>query len=197
MIVGIDPGKTGAIAWAMDDWGPSKACVISMPEFEVRITSFLRSLQEQALHLGEDVKCYLEKQAYMQGDGGKGIATYMQHYGFLLGSMRMLEWSIDIVPPMTWKKQQSVLVSKTPVPRGSDAKKKAKMARDHKKKLKDASIARAMSLFPTIDFGTNRKNQTEGRSEALLIMQYGRELTTRMANAPTPQWEIDDGKAAT
>ena len=188
MLVGIDPGKTGAIAWCHDDWSPGEASVISMPEFEAGITSVLRSLDKDVI----TVKVFIEQQAFMKGDGGKGIATFMRHYGYLLGSMRMLGWQIDIVPPKKWKQQQSVLVSKTPVPKSFDTPKRSKAAREHKKKLKDAAIDRAMSLYPSVDFGTNKATQVEGRSEALLILQYGRELTTMTANAPKPQWEIDD-----
>jgi len=191
MLIGIDPGKTGAIAWCHESYSPGLANVVSMPGFDAEITKFLRTLNTQLVG-DETVKVWIEKQAYMQGDGGKGVATFMQGYGYLLGSLRMLGWSVDEVPPMKWKRQQGVLVTKTPVPMSADGSARSRMAREHKKKLKDASIARAMSLYPDVDYGTNRASHTEGRAEALLILQYGRDTTMAAANVPTPQWEIDD-----
>lgn len=100
-IVGIDPGKTGALAYINLKTG--HAVAIAMPHTERDIIDELNIL----MGTGEIV-VYLEKvgTVFMKGKGPspKSMFTFGQGYGFLRGAIMGCQVRLENVTPQTWQK---------------------------------------------------------------------------------------------
>lgn len=152
IIVGIDPGMSGAIA-ILDNRGLS---LFDMPTFDLgskkkrrridmaKVAAFLR------LH-GHGSIAYIEKAQSMPGQGVASTFGYGITYGALLAILTCLQIPYTEVHPRTWKK---VMLS------------------DVDKSSKDASRMRAKQIWPD-DPRFDRKKD-EHRAEAALIAEYGR-----------------------
>lgn len=95
--VGIDPGKSGALA-VLDD-----TRVITVVPFDPqRYATSLANL------IGEPVRCCVEKVGAMPGQGVVSMFNFGHNLGFIEGLLQAFEIPYQLVPPQTWKKEFSV-----------------------------------------------------------------------------------------
>ena len=161
VIVGIDPGNTGAIA-VVESGRWENVVVYDMPTLVTEGSGKTKSgkkkthtvLDEQAIRtlltdsMPIDFVC-IEKSQSMPGQGVTSVANYMCGYGILRGICVGLGISYSLVHPATWRKS---------------------LMKDMDKG-KQASIVRAQQLYPKAVIG-----KKDGRADALLIAHYGKLL---------------------
>jgi len=142
--IGIDPGKTGAIAFCVHgsyevlDWDDGNALEL------------LQYLGRRCEGIG--IHAVVEKQQAFPQQGVSSTFKIAHNYGLWCGRLEALEIPYDIVTPLKWKKE--IFDS---MPKSADQK---EMARD-----------RARRLFPQLSDHLKRKKD-HGRAEALLICEF-------------------------
>jgi crossover junction endodeoxyribonuclease RuvC len=152
MILGIDPGKHGAIAFITSKTG-QLAAVFDMPTLEIKVGKTMRErvsahalveffndkLKDQVIEM-----VVVEKVGGMSGDGGSVAFTFGYGCGLLEGVIVGRGLPITLITPQAWKKAAGL--------------------------QKDKSLARqrAMQLWPNKakDFA---RVMDDGRAEAALI----------------------------
>ena len=108
IFAGIDPGKSGAIAWT-DSLG-LELTVGGMPKTERGILDILGRLAGH-LTLDEDDPaqicrfCLLEHAQSFPGDGHVGAFSYGRNYGSLRSNLGFLEIPWDTIRPRDWQKE--------------------------------------------------------------------------------------------
>jgi hypothetical protein len=141
LIVAIDPGQSGGLAWSVD--GEPVTCE-KMPGTDVEVCQLIAELSCKA----KDVELFLEEPS-VAGYGplipAASIARLAQNYGILYGAAVAMGWRIHRVKPQAWQAAHSL------------GKKK-----DHGKGWKAHLRARAQELFPT-------QSVTLWSADALLI----------------------------
>lgn len=155
MIVGIDPGYTGAIAHINN---LNKEVIIDMPIIKNKgkqgyDVAALRVIIG-AFAAMSDCHVFIEKAQVMPGQGIVSSSNYLYGYGVLIGMLEMARIPYTEVRPQVWKKE---LMAGMP-------------------KEKHQSIIRALQIFPNAKLD---KKKHHGRADALLIATYGRSLHTR------------------
>lgn len=155
VIVGIDPGNAGAIAFLKG----KEAWVYDMPTFTTEGKGKTKKgnvkkhtvLDEQELFnlLSSDLidHMFIEKSQSMPGQGAPATFNYAAGYGIIRGICVGLQIPYTLVHPATWRKA---------------------LMKDMDKG-KDSSLVRAKQLFPKVEIG-----KKDGRAEALLIAFYGK-----------------------
>lgn len=156
--IGIDPGKSGAIAVIL----PDDIIINDMPLFAKR------EVNSKAIHmffvylltltLKQPIVCCLEQAQSMPGQGVKGVFNYGKDYGRILSCLEINDISYQEIHSLTWKKVFGLVSSKK------------------NKKIKKDSVAKAIKLFPDQrdKFMTPRGRLLDGRAEALLMAEYAR-----------------------
>jgi hypothetical protein len=96
MIIGIDPGANGGIAWGSSN---QKACAVKMPATNGDILALLRGYYQP----GSVV--YLEDLVKYAGTDMKGatMSVYARNFGFIEGAVMALGLRLVIVPPKKWQ----------------------------------------------------------------------------------------------
>lgn len=165
MIVGIDPGKLGAIAALWDD-GEGHS-VTDMPESALGIVRRLSELATAAQSRHETIECCTERLHAMPSFGRQSdspdetglnpkgaVANFKQGYtyGQLVGIFAALDIPYVETMPAVWKRFFEL-------PLGRD---------------KAASLEKARSLFPRASLA---RMKDDGRAEALLIAEFHRRKT--------------------
>jgi len=151
-ILGIDPGKNGAIAWITD----GKPCVEKMPDTLKDLWDIMQSIaHERGYDSANHITAYLEQVTPMPSTG-KGErrsmgATSAFAFGRGVGNLEMALTAAGIpfvrVTPRKWQGAMQCLT-------GGD---------------KNISKRRAQELFPSLKI-------THAVADALLIAEYGRRL---------------------
>lgn len=100
--VGIDPGKSGAIA-IMRPHGGIHIVPFDMVEY-VDVINYLK---------GNPVKCCLEKVGAMPGQGVVSMFNFGHNLGFIEGVLQANHIPYQLVPPQTWKKEFSLTGQKS------------------------------------------------------------------------------------
>jgi len=103
IIIGIDPGKSGGIAF-MDTDGVNNAWVYKMPETEADVVDVLISVND-IIHDGK-VVAYLEEVSAMPKQGVSSVFAFGRSYGFLRGVLSALKITRHFVRPQAWQKEQ-------------------------------------------------------------------------------------------
>jgi crossover junction endodeoxyribonuclease RuvC len=154
--LGIDPGKTGALAILF----PTHAEVLDTPRDEA--TGDI-DVDEMARFVGglnsfdHTVVATIERAQAYPRQGVSSCFNYGVGYGMWIGVLAAFRVSLFLrVGPSVWKKKM--------LPPDSDLKDKRE------------SIKAARVLFPDVDLG---KRRDAGRAEALLIAYYGRWTYTK------------------
>lgn len=142
-IIGIDPGKAGAIT-AMNT-ANNEVISWDMPETERDVCELFKELAA-----GGYVKAMIERVWGMPGMGGTAMFTFGSGYGSVRMAMLAHGIGFDEVLPRTWQKFF-----------GISAKEKTETSAQHKNKMK----AKAQQLFPTLKV-------TLKNADALLICEY-------------------------
>lgn len=151
IIMGIDPGLSGAIA--VYDTATGELMVEDMPTVEVTRNGKAKreisaQLLAEAIAAGYAKQAFLERVGAMPGQGVSSTFSFGRSVGMLEGVLAALDIPTTIVPPTTWQRKVNV--------RGG----------------KDGSRERAMQLFPKHASLFSRKKD-DGRADAALIAYYG------------------------
>lgn len=99
--IGIDPGKSGALAVLYEDG----QCSV-VPFNEVAYTRALAPLSQYP------TRCCVEKVNAMPGQGVVSMFNFGHNLGFIEGLLQAFCISYQLVPPQTWKKEFSVTSDK-------------------------------------------------------------------------------------
>lgn len=94
-IIGIDPGKTGALAYM-------NGSTVKLYPFDDMSEQDIAELIES--FAGVDAVAYLEKVNGFPDQGRAGIFTFGQGYGVLRGCLHSQRIPFHDVPPQTWQK---------------------------------------------------------------------------------------------
>lgn len=147
--LGIDPGKSGGIAWIFR----SRTTAISMPSTERDIWDVLEGMES----LSSRAIAVIEKVGGYTGEGQPGSAMF--NFGWGYGGLRMALIAANIpfeeVTPQKWQKAM-----------GISGRKKTESKTQWKNRLK----AKAQQLFPELKV-------TLSTCDALLIAEYARRKT--------------------
>ena len=148
ILLGIDPGKTGAVA-ALDHHG----ALLWVEDMTDLTGTGIGSWLAERLN-GETVRtCWVEQVHAMPKQGVTSVFTFGCGYGALLGALGALGVRTKLVTPAAWKKAAGLTADKT------------------------ASRQRAAELWPA-DAHLFRRVKDDGRAEACLIAEHGRRATT-------------------
>jgi len=151
VLMAVDPGKAGGLAWRDQD---GRTVADAMPETPGAVLEYVREII-RAADGAENVSALVEKVGgYAGGTGQPGSAMFRfgEGYGFLLGVLMACGVRVELVTPQTWQKAVGL------GHRGRDQSKA-----DWKRKLR----AQAERLFPGVKV-------TLANADALLLLEYGR-----------------------
>jgi hypothetical protein len=147
LIVAIDPGASGGIAWRTSGGGVLCA---KMPETEGDIIVFMRGFNPSAYTIFmEEVGGYIGK-----AQPGSAMFTFGRNTGFLIGAIMAMGFRLEMVRPQVWQKRLGVGTSRTCASKS-----------EWKNKLK----AVAQRKFPAATV-------TLATADALLILDYAEDL---------------------
>lgn len=146
LAIGIDPGKSGALAVIYTDEA-------NQP-FRVKVVPFEETVYRDILATCVDsrVVCCLEKVGAMPGQGVVSMFNFGHNLGFIEGLLQANKIPYQLIPPQTWKKEFSL---------SSD---------------KQASIDVCKRLFPDANLlpTARSRKENDGMAEALLMAEYAR-----------------------
>lgn len=151
MIIGIDPGNTGAIS-ALSD-GFDLHAVLDMPLMAngkkqqlnpAEIGAIIRQLVSD---YGATPVAYVEKVSAMPGQGVSSMFNFGMGFGVIQGVLAACGIPYFLVTPQSWKKRANLL--------GKD---------------KDMARTLAQQLYPSAPLGRKRDI---GRADAILIARFG------------------------
>lgn len=150
IICGIDPGVSGALCFMSED---GKPMLFDMPILKEGKHTVIDETKVREM-LAPVSSVFIEKSQSMPGQGISSTFNYGVGYGIIRGICIGLQIPYTLVHPRTWKK---VMMPDMP-------------------KEKEASIVRALQLFPSIQLP---RKKDHGKADALLICEYGRRSMTR------------------
>jgi len=155
-ILGVDPMDHGAFAWLDDEGG--LVCVdmpvvkISKTRVEVDIDGLIQTIRESRAQ-----KAYVEKLHPMPMGGGNANFKRGGYSYLLRGLLLAAGVSLVEVPPKEWQKMFGIRTTKDD-------------------DTKNQSYLMASRLYPLGEFKTERGTILDGRSDAALILEYGRRV---------------------
>lgn len=153
MIVGIDPGQTGGLAY-IDERG-CRSWAVAMPVLGKDIDG---ALLADLLRDWAPETVIVEKVHSMPKQGVASTFKFGTGFGRILGVLEALGAPYRLVTPQEWKK--TVLTG---------------TAKD-----KDAAIAFASRAFPHISLTPGQKRKPhDGMADALCLAEYGRQLMAK------------------
>ena len=144
--IGIDPGKSGALAVLYIDEQGSV--------FRTKVIPFEASAYRDTIEACVDsrVVCCVEKVGAMPGQGVVSMFNFGHNLGLIEGLLQANKTPYQLVPPQTWKKEFSLTGDK------------------------QSSIDVCKKLFPNVNLlATPRsRKENDGMAEALLMAEYAR-----------------------
>ena len=144
LFIGIDPGKSGGIAYIDTEHG----FVCTEPYSD----KALISLCNDASQCGNEVICCLEKVGAMPGQGVVSMFSFGQSVGYIKGVLESFKIPYQEITPQKWKREFGL---------SSDKSKSAEIC---------GRLFPAVSLLATI----RCKKPHDGMAEALLMAEYAR-----------------------
>ena len=158
VIIGIDPGITGAAAFIWEDHTEvfdipvmAKGKGGAKVKNQVNAAALAEMLEHAKHWVGADkVYVYLERISSMPGQGVASMFSMGDTFGCIRGVCAALGLSVEIVTPQSWKKAYGL---------GKD---------------KEVIRAKAIELFPEAPLS---RKKDHNRAEALLIAKYGEDKT--------------------
>lgn len=155
MIVGIDPGKGGGLAYIGTEIVGAGA--MPMPLVGKDIDGHELAM---VLHNWKPDMVIVERVHAMPGQGVTSMFTFGMGYGRLLGILEALGIPYRLVTPQAWKK--TVLAGTT--------------------KDKSAAVQFCRRAFPGVSLTPGRKRVPhDGMADALCLAEYGRQLMAKGA----------------
>jgi crossover junction endodeoxyribonuclease RuvC len=151
MILGIDPGLTGALAW-MTDAG-ELISIDDMPTEKIKVGKGERNVVAPArlallIAKQHPVHAFLEKVSTRPGEGAVGAFSFGRGFGCIEGILAGLSISVTYAPPQVWKRALNV------------------------PKDKGGARLRAQQMFPAhADLFARVKD--DGRAESAMIASWG------------------------
>lgn len=149
MLVGIDPGASGAIAWLSDHGHLIEARDLPVTKVNGRtqlmpavLAGWLLQLDRRPIH------AFLERVATRPGEGAVGAFSFGRGYGQIEGVLAAIGVPVTLVTPQSWKRALQVPADKS------------------------AARLRASQLWPGLA-GTFARVKDHGRAEAALIGLHG------------------------
>lgn len=152
IVLGIDPGSTGALATIDTETGESKVWDFPKLDKDIDCNSLVSILKE----IGKVDLCVIEHVWSLPGQGSAVGFKFGKNVGIAHMVPAILECRFELVTPIKWKKYFSVNGTKGEV----------------KKQLKEKAILKAKQLFP--EHNKILLKSKDGRAEALLIAEYGK-----------------------
>lgn len=148
MIVGIDPGNTGAIA-SLDYDGTVKYC-FDLPLEQEGNKKIIDGFELSRIIIDLKPTCIvLEKVHAMPGQGVTSMFNFGQGYGIIKGTLQSMGHEYELITPQAWKGLAGLL-----------------------KTEKDAARIKAIEEFPEAEKFLQRKKDS-GRADAIWIGYYG------------------------
>lgn len=148
IVLGIDPGKSGGIAW--QKLGErSSATALPFPATEAEMRGLLRSILEQD---AINVLAFIERVGATPQMGVSSAFTFGRGYGFLRGLLIGMAIPFEEVSPQKWQGDFGLRMGKKLAQRDSEKHNQIK--------------GKAEQLFPWV-------KMTHAKSAALLICEYG------------------------
>ena len=154
LIIGIDPGITGAICFFEN--GELKD-VIDMPTMasgnknkqQINGSQIFNEISLRAKkHKPEDINVIVEQVSAMPGQGVTSMFNFGQSFGVIKGVCAAMQLPIYFVRPAKWKKYFDLINSQ-----------------------KDSSRVRAIEMFPKFSSMLSRKKDSN-KADAILIANY-------------------------
>lgn len=143
--IGIDPGKTGAIAVMNDD------DVFCLEQFNVDkyvdVLSYVGSSTSS-----KDIKVCVEKVGAMPGQGVVSMFNFGHNLGVIEGILSALRIPYQLVPPQTWKKEFSLTGDKA----------------------KSIEVCKKLFPWVDLRATERSRKPSDGLAEALLMAEYAR-----------------------
>lgn len=158
MVIGIDPGFTGAIVFLWPDNGLRVYDLPIVKDKKIVDIRFLKQIIEDNLDGAPkaDVHVFFEDSFSLPTHSTKSMLTYGIESGRILGLIEAMDLKKTTVPPSVWKAALGLSSNK------------------------NDSLALAKKLFPKISKWISLKKH-HGRAEALLLAYFGR----RMIESPS------------
>lgn len=149
MIIGIDPGKAGAIAYITPEGGVGAVPMpLSGKELDAHAVSRL-------LFDNQPSMVVIEKAQAMPGQGVTSMFNYGKGFGMLLGVCEAMKIPYRLITPQAWKK---IVLAGT--------------AKD-----KDAAVNFVRRAYPSVNLTPGRKVKPhDGMADAVCIAEYGLRL---------------------
>lgn len=146
LAIGIDPGKSGALAVIYTDENNQPFRIKVVPFDEANYRDILATCVDSR------VVCCLEKVGAMPGQGVVSMFSFGRNLGFIEGLLQANKVPYQLVPPQTWKKEFCLT---------SD---------------KQSSIDVCKKLFPHTSLlaSPRSRKDNDGMAEALLMAEYAR-----------------------
>lgn len=167
VIIGIDPGKTGAIAMISED---GNYCIVDTPILKIDTgkktksgnpkinTEYLVSEMVKELSLfkfeHEETHVFIEKVHAMPDQGVTSMFDMGYGLGAWHGIITALGFPLHEITPQAWKKSMMSGMGKE----------------------KDASVYKAQQIFPKAKLLGPKGAKLHGRADALLIAEYGKRM---------------------
>lgn len=148
--IGIDPGKSGAIA-VIDTAGENdRGRVVCIKPFDEK--QYCDTLLELICSSTQEIRCCVERVSAMPGQGVTSMFNFGKNFGYILGLLDMCAIPYELVTPQKWKGEFGVT---------SD---------------KNSSIAVCKRLFPDVSLRPTERcrKDNDGMAEALLMAEYAR-----------------------
>lgn len=170
IIVGIDPGKEGAVAVLNGAGDLMLYPTPTLPGGTGR-TRYDPAGMAQLLRqfAGHPIAAYLELTHAMPGQGVVSMFSMGEGLGLWQGILAALAIPYEMVSPQRWKREMLADVTKTVAGKASQ------------REMKKAAVQQAQRLFPAYaqSFVGPRGGILDGLAEAALIAGYGQRLMNR------------------
>ncbi len=154
LIIGIDPGISGAICFFEN--GEVKE-ILDMPNMaegkknkrQINGTQIYNEISKRIINIPKkEVVVVIEQVAAMPGQGVTSMFNFGQSFGVLKGICSAMQLSMHFVRPAKWKKYFNLIKTK-----------------------KDASRTKVIEIFPYISSQLSRKKDSN-KADAILIASF-------------------------
>ena len=163
MIIGVDPGMSGAMAWRSDS---GRIGTLKMCETLQDLAQWFRGCVENSL----TVFVWLEKVGtYMPGNSGPSAAKFARHVGNLEGILAGLQMPYDYVRPAEWEHWYIGKPNWSKIPKDLADAAQRKVRSDRKRERKNMIKAKGQRLYPEL-------NVTLTTADAVGILEWATAL---------------------
>jgi len=163
MLIAIDPGQSGGIAWKRNG---TVEC-IEMPDTPLDV---LKAIQAITLGIGS-ASCLIEQVGgYMPGNSGPAAVKFARHCGHLDMALLALGISHSSILPAKWEHWFIGKPSYPKIPKETPAAERRRLLAERKRERKTKIKAKAQALFPGVKV-------TLKTADALGMLAYAMEVS--------------------